>query len=351
MKQNIKTRFFNKKTLQIVGILLIFLTAIILLWQGNANSQQAIPATPAQVYFAGEYRVGDGEWQKIEEGKHIPATQDEVVLRGNFHVLTPDGEYVGLLDADMPIVFCLNHIGMTIDEGEGGYLVDHENPVFKDAACGIVYLVYYTMSGGEKPIEITIYNPHQFGNDSAIDQFLDSVAIYTGADFAKSVLDAGEPQRNTGILFVVVSCVVLGTVLFSALIRIKNSKVFCFFGLVILFAGLYFIYSSKVIAFWSESIVSNTTILGISMMFYALFLSMVVSCFLTKTKKIGITTSIALGVVNVVCAMLPVFTNVLFYDTWLYWAIIQVFVNMLLIGCVVKEFLSINPKQRNSKEI
>ena len=39
----------------------------------------------------------------------------------------------------------------------------------------------------------------------------------------------------------------------------------------------YFAYSADGVAFWSESVVSNTTILGASMMFYMLFLSMSIS--------------------------------------------------------------------------
>ena len=54
-----ESRFLNISVLTIVGVLLILLTAIALLWHGNANSMQAIPALVAQVYFDGEYRIGD----------------------------------------------------------------------------------------------------------------------------------------------------------------------------------------------------------------------------------------------------------------------------------------------------
>ena len=52
-----KTRILSKTTLKIVGILLVFLSAVILLWHSNANSMQATPAMVAQVYFDGEYRI------------------------------------------------------------------------------------------------------------------------------------------------------------------------------------------------------------------------------------------------------------------------------------------------------
>ena len=100
-----KTRsdFLSTATLKVVGVLLILFSAVVLLWRGNATSNQAIPALVAQVYFAGEYRIADGQWQPIVEGEHIPATQGDVTLRGNFHMLTPDGEYIDVYNGDMPI--------------------------------------------------------------------------------------------------------------------------------------------------------------------------------------------------------------------------------------------------------
>ena len=62
---NKETRFsfINKTTLWIVGIFAVLFLAAVLLWHGNATSNQAMPAMVAQVYFDGEYRIADGEWQ------------------------------------------------------------------------------------------------------------------------------------------------------------------------------------------------------------------------------------------------------------------------------------------------
>ena len=60
-----KSRFLNRTTQTIAGVLLLLLSAVILLWHGNATSNQALPALVAQVYFDGEYRIADGSWQKI----------------------------------------------------------------------------------------------------------------------------------------------------------------------------------------------------------------------------------------------------------------------------------------------
>ena len=53
--------------LSIIGVLLVIVSAVILLWQGNLTSNQAIPASSAQVYFAGKYRIGDGDWKEIKK--------------------------------------------------------------------------------------------------------------------------------------------------------------------------------------------------------------------------------------------------------------------------------------------
>ena len=132
----LKNRFiFKHSYVQVIGAILILLFALLLLWHGNATSNQAIPALIAQVYFDGEYRIADGPWQEIEEGKHIPSTKGDVTLLGNFHMLTPDGEYVGIYSGDMPIALYTDHISLTFCEGENEpYVMDMENPLFGDSA-------------------------------------------------------------------------------------------------------------------------------------------------------------------------------------------------------------------------
>ena len=90
------------------GILLLIIFAALMMWFNHANSTQAISATVAKVRFYGEYRIGDGQWREITEGQHIPATKGDVTLRGNFHMLTPDGEYVGVYRGELPIAFYSN---------------------------------------------------------------------------------------------------------------------------------------------------------------------------------------------------------------------------------------------------
>ena len=200
------SRFFNTSTLTIAGVLLLLLSAVVLLWHGNATSNQAVPALVAQVYFDGEYCIADGEWQKIVKGNHISSTKGDVTLRGNFHMLTPDGEYVGIYNGDIPIALYTDHINLTFHEGENEpFMFDMDNPLFGDSSCGKGWSAYTVANSGNDPIEILIHNPHNFGNETAIDELLSKTALWSGLDFEKGVLESGETQRELGILFVVVS--------------------------------------------------------------------------------------------------------------------------------------------------
>ena len=337
----------NKTVLCVAGILTVIILAITLLWYGNANSMQATPAMMAEVYFDGEYRIGDGAWRPIVEGEHISSTKGDVTLRGNFHMLTPDGEYVGIYSGDIPIAFHINHINLTFYEGENEpFILEVENPLYGDSACHETWVAYVMTSGSEDPIEIRIHNPHRFGNETAIDEMLSGIALWSDMEFEKGVLESGNTQREGGLLFVIVSLIVLGTALFSTLIHIKNSKILWLFGIVIMFAGTYLVYSADGISFWSESVVSNTTILGCSMMFYMLFLSIALVYFLKGTKPIGTIVVMLLGLVDAVLLVLPMVTDILFYDTWLYWGAAQILTNIILFGCLILEFYATKGKER-----
>lgn len=342
-----KFQIIKKTHLQVVGVLLLLSIAVFLLWFNNSNSLQAEPALIAQVYFDGEYRIADGEWQSIEADKHISSTQGDVTLRGNFHMRDPEGGYVGIYRGELPIAFYVDHINLTFYEaGFEPFTVDMENALYGDSVCGEGWTAYLPVSESEEQIEILVHNPHCYGNETAIDKMLASTAFWTGIEFEKDILSNGEPQRNAGMLLMLVSIVFLGIALFSSLIHIKSSRIIWLLGLVVLFAGAYFTYSADGVSFWSESIVSNTTVLGFSMMFYMLFLAMSISYFLKSTKRIGEITVILLAVANAVFLILPIVSELFFYDTWIWWIAIQIVANIALIVCLIKEFVTVSGRER-----
>ena len=345
----LKNKFPKMKAayFQIAGVLLLLLLAAFLLWFNNSHSMQATPSLVGDVYFEGEYRIGDGEWHQIVEGEHIPSTKGDVTLRGDFHMLDPEGGYVGVYRYEIPIAFFLDHINLTFYEaGCEPFVLDTENPLYGDSVCGVKWEAYSLTSTGEDAIEIRIHNPHSFGNETAIDEMLSKTALWTGIEFENSVSDSGESQRNAGTMLMLVSIFFLGIALFSSLIHVKSSKIIWLLGLVVLFAGLYFFYRSEGIHFPAESTVSNTTILGASMMFYMFFLCMLVTCLLKRMRRIGNVTVVLLGVANAVFFTLPIITDVLFYDTWAWWVAVQIAANTVIAVCLVREFIVFKTKVR-----
>ena len=333
----------TKSQLQVIGVLFLILLAVGLLWFNSNNSVQAEVAMVAQVYFEGEYRIADGEWQKIEEGVHIPSTKGDVTLRGNLHRLTPDGEYIGIFRGDLPIMFYADHLQLTIYDGENGFSTnDMENPL-----CGESWSAHYFMCPEDQTIEIVIQNPHKFGNETAIDEMLSRLAIQDELRlYEKNALSSGETQRNIGLLFIIASVMLLGIALFSTLIHIKNSKIIWAFGGLVLFAGLYFTYGADGVFLWGDSIASNTTILGASMMFYMFFLSIIIAYLLVVTRRFGKFAVILLGFADAIFLCLPVVSNVLFYDTWVWWSAVQIIVNIVLAVCLIKELNGTSEKER-----
>ena len=346
MKNNkIDFHFLNKTTLSIIGIVLIILSAVIMIWQGNKNSTQAEPAMLAQVCFKGDYRIGNGDWIEIKKGEHISSTKGDVTLRGNFHMLNPYGEYEGVYTDEIPIAFYTNHINLTFYINGNSYTIDRENQLFGKSSCGKSWSAYAVSNGGNN-IEIVVKNPHNFGNENAIDEMLSNIALWDGINFEKGILDSGKTQRDIGLLFTIASMMFLGTALFSSLIHIKNSKYIWLLGLIILFAGFYITYDSFGISFWSESIISNTLVLGISMMLYTFFLSVLITLSFKKVKRVGYITSLCLGIAVIILFILSMITNLYFYDTLVYWIIVQSIANVVLIACLIKELISAKGKDK-----
>ena len=348
MQRSVKRFIKGKRSyLQAAGVLLLVLLAVVQLWFNSSNSMQALGATAAQVRFEGEYRIGEGAWQEIAKGQHIPATKGDVTLRGNLQMYAPDGEYIGPFHGKVPIAFYTDHISLTFIEGENiTYRIDHENPVFGASACGVDWTAHTFMGDGAETIEILVHNPHRFGNERAIDKMLSGIAIWGNIDFERDILESGQTQRNAGLFFVVVAFVLLGSALFSALLHNQNHRVIWLLGVTILAAGVYLAYSAPGVSFFSEFVAVNTSVLGFSMMFYMLFVAGIITCFLKTTGKIGYATTIALGVTDGVYMLLSVFTKTYFYDTWLPWVITQSAANAVLLFCMMREFASAGKKER-----
>ena len=318
----------------VIGIIVVFVVLLLLLWSNMANSLQAFPAFHPHIYFSGQYRLADGPWQPVNDGQHIPATKGDVTLRGQFHMVAPDGEYLGVAQKDILLAFYLDHIHLTVqEEGQPPHSMDIEHPHAGEDMCGELSLGYTLLT--DQPVTLTFHNPHAFGNDKAIDRFLEELSVYGGLSYEKDFMNGGALERNAGLCFVIIALVLLGTALFSALLHTEGSGKIGLIGLSILFAGGYFAYGAKGVFFWSDSIIGNTIILGSCMMLYALCIGMLITSTLgPKLQKVGIGATAFSGIACVAIAVLCLVTDIRFYDTWRWWAVTQSAANAVLLVCL-----------------
>lgn len=333
MHNHTQTR--KKLPLAVISIVSVLAAMLILLLFNISTSQQSVPAIWLDVYFEGEYRIDDADWQPVKVGQHIPSTQGDVIMKGQFHMVAPDGEYLGPAPEGTTLAFYTNHIQITVqEEGQQAYTMDTENAYAGEGLCG-EYCDGYTLLTAE-PITLTFHNPHRFGNEKAIDAFLEEISIYGGLPYENQFLAQGNIERNIGLAFVIAAFVLLGTALFSALLHIDGSNRLWLVGLCILFAGGYFSYNAKGVFFWSNSIIANTTILGICIMMYMLCICTLLVTFLCpQVKKLGTWAVTFSGIVCVVITIICLATDIRFYDTWLWWAVAQTIVCIILLICLL----------------
>lgn len=333
----------------LIGAVLLVVLGAALLWTQNARTTQASMAKTMNIGFDGEYRIGEGRWQPVVAGEHISSTSGDVTLRGTFYLIDPySGEYFVAAGKGTFIALYLNHLACTIQEpGAEPHTCDAENPELRPGSCGQIWSAYALQGEGGDPITIHLRNPHRFGNENAIDDFLNALTIYGGSAFEKQMEDKGKGERVLGLSFLLSAFAAQGIALFSSLLHIRQTRSFWQAGWLSFFGGGYFAFSADNVFFWSWSTVNNTTILGLCMMLYMLIMTWAAGSLLgKKTKRIGDLAAAVSGSACVVLMLLPIVSGFLYYDTWLAWAVAQGVACLMMIACLIREAVNAERKQR-----
>ena len=343
-----KKDILKNKTVLLVsaGVTAMLLFSLIFLWVGTSNSTQSLPPVIIDISFEGEYKIGDGEWQEIVKGEHIPSTKGDVTLHGTFQMYDPtNGEPIGPLFADLPVHLYFNHIGghAIFPNGET-FPFDSENKLFGEDACAIMWNA--VASTGEDPITIVLHNPHRFGNETAIDDFLENMSAAEGIYLETMMLEKGEPQRNVSLMILIISLIILGIAAFSAIIHVKSVEMWLI-GLMFLSAGGYILFDAFVVSIWNNSHIVNTRLLGLSMMFYMLFGTMLIVTLLRgMAKKVAFMATLVSGISIISCISLSLFDQIFFFDTWLGWALLEIVITVILTVCVITDIRGTTSSKR-----
>ncbi len=338
----------EKQILTFAAVVLFFVLACALLIDGVINNSQAEWAIIPDLRLVGEYRIADGEWQPITEGEHIPATKGDVQLRGMLEICdraTKEG--YGAIQEGTLMSFTFNHINLVVTDNEQITLVcDTENPVLGEDACGNTSMVV-EYRGEDGYFEATIRNYHQFGNETAVDEFLSTMKLYASDYSEKIALRSGQLDRVVAIVIIIAAFIVTGLALFSYLLHNSFFKKYLFCGLMILAAGLFFLFTSRAFFFWYDKIIVNTMMTGLSAMIYVLFACMLIKeIFSENAKKPAELIALLYSIFISVLIAVSLFSKLYFYDMLGAWAIGTA---VVAISFIVLSILSIKKAQRKQR--
>ena len=322
-----------KKKLIVFGIVFLLLLAGMNIGKTIYKDNQAAGAFLLDVVLQGEYKIGDGEWQPIVQGQHIPANKGDVVFRGTLQKSFPDGEIVAPVGNGDQMILYFNHVSCSVYvNGEEAFVFDAENPYIGNSSCGRHWCVYNYTGTESDIIEFHLINPHKFGNAFAMDEFLDSMSMYDANYFEQAKDEKVENMRMLGFGIALAGITILGIALFSSLIYLDVSKIMWLVGATILFAGIYFISDATNFYTWNMAISMQTTLFVLSIMLYGFFVQgLTILCFEKSFKKAG-DRLVALSGISTGCLLLYAFvSNVKLYDVFGMWAIVQMVITVVLL--------------------
>ena len=338
----------DKQNLIIAFVLLFFVLSCALVINGVINSSQAEWAIIPDIRFVGEYKIGDGEWQPVVDGEHISSTKGDVKLKGVLEILDPETkETWGTVEKGSLMLFTFNHINLTVTENDQTvHVCDAENPDCGEDLCGDTCLVVEYV-GEDGRFEATIRNYHSFGNETAVDELLSSMKLYASDYSEKIALRSGQSDRVIAITIIIAAFIVLGLAIFSCLLRNGTYKNYLLGGLLILSAGIFFLFTSKAFFFWSDKVIFNTMMTGISAMAYSLFAFLIMNRLVSK-KMQKAANIIILFYGTFISAVIAVslFSKIYFYDVLGVWAVGTAVVSVVFIVMFILSVKENSDKQK-----
>ena len=315
----------NARIIPIVYVVMTIVVAGLLLWVNSHVAIQSMGGIYPKVYFQGEYKIGDGQWQEYRPGVHLSANKGDITLKGTFHKYFPEfGEEVGYVNPEEVVTFYCDHLMITVQEKDYEPMTFESEMPNYEITCAKVWQYYRFQGEAGQEVEISIHSPHKFGNENAVDEMLDKMYTYIGYEFEEDRIEEGSFQRIVGMLILLSACCMLGISVFAGGIHVRGNRYFWMLAFLMAFAGGYIILSSANVNMWKAAYNFNTTALGICMMLYQYLFTVLITFVLgEKTKKYVLTIVHISGMVPIILVLYSIVSKVHFYGTWRVWALLE----------------------------
>lgn len=339
MKERLKKwiNAIKKLPIELIACLFFIVVCTFSLVVASTNTSMGIAPSSLSVQFSGVYKIADEEEKTITENGHISATKGDVILRGKFIVSLPNGEFYTDNPKGFPINFYCNHISVKIRVGEQTVTFDTEHPQIGVDACGAMWSAYRFPETVDGVTEIVISNPHKYGNDLAIDQFLDSIRLEDPMLLGDSLAKEYDVYRYVGFSFMAIALVVFVLSVVAFVVKLDIAKLLWVIGFWILFTGGFYLLDVPDVFFWCNNTPFNTTALCLCQMLSNFFLSLFATkCLSEKNKKTGLIVQAVVGAINLTFILLSTFNVVRIFDVRFYcYALFAIHVAILCVLCIL----------------
>lgn len=332
MKKNTERKYID--TVLIVLLLLLAVACIIAVICRNNQSRMSMPV-PLTV--SGEYSYDGNKYIPLDEKSNISANDGEFIIKCNLSMDVAEG---------IRINFYQNHIGVSAYVNGELIYMDAKTEISKlgleimDSMCGSQW--DYILSPGittSDEVEIHLINCHEYGNEAAYEEFINTLCLTPDVD---EILDENFKTYRIPILVVcvsvlVVSVMLLGGAVASAVLQNKGGNNLIKFGFLTLFAGGYIFFDAAPAFSFPGLVAVNTYGKQICMMLSVYFLGLIIRDNLKgKQKKIAQVVMVMSALLDSMLILLACIDKVLIFDTLIFWVISQYIIcSVLLVCCVV----------------
>ena len=216
----------HTKIVPVICLFVTLITACILLWVDSNVAMQSMGIIYPQLFFEGEYKIGDGSWQEYRQGMHLSANQADIILRGKLtKKIAGIEEELGYVGPGDTIALYCDHLSVKIcEENCEPVMLEVELPQY-EITCAKLWQPYRYRGEDNREIEIWIHSPHKFGNENAVDDMLENMYIYAGYDFEEDRIEEGNLQRILGMVILLSACCMLGIFVFAGRIHIRGHSI------------------------------------------------------------------------------------------------------------------------------
>lgn len=337
MKKNTKILKLIKKPIVIAVVFAVLFSACFALVVSIASKNKTSESPMmANINFVGEYKVGDGNWKSIEKDKHIDSTNGTVYLRGYFEMSSPDGEFLTNNPENTTITFYLNHINMSISVGGEECIFDSESDEVGVSSCGQHWISYIFPENTDGKVDITIKNPHIYGNNCAIDDLLGNIHVGNTEQVKYELENKYDYMRYFGFSVIIISIVLFIISLLFYFSKMLKNKTLLIFSFWMFFTGIVLSLHNPDSFLINEFAMYNTNMLIMGWMMSLLFFGIfVTNCLKGINKLIMIILQLINSVFTILSFILSICNTIRLYDSLLAWAIVQSVIMIFMIYCCI----------------